>query len=101
MGRGGPAVAEMGALSPAALGEQATAFNMAALSDEVIKTVVAVLTLVAAAVVVLGLGRALLGQRRPQVVIEDVVAGPPSGDGPSGDAGNRRQPAVTARLTGK
>jgi hypothetical protein len=64
----------MGVLGPAALGGQATAFTMAALSDEVIKTVVAVLTLVAAAVVVLGLGRALLGRRRPQVVIEDVVA---------------------------
>jgi hypothetical protein len=64
----------MGVLSPAAVGGQATAFTMAALSDEVIKTVVAVLTLVAAAVVVLGLGRALLGRRRPQVVIEDVVA---------------------------
>lgn len=55
-------------------------FNLASTADTIIKTMVAVLTLIAAVLVVVGLMRAWAGRRRVQVVIEDVapVEGPPS-----------------------
>ena len=49
------------------------AFNLAAISDATTKTMIAVLTLVAALMVVVGLIRAWVGRLRPQVVIEDVA----------------------------
>ncbi len=56
------------------------AFNLASTSDAITKTMVAVLTIIAAALVVVGLVRAWAGRRRAQVVIEDVapVEGVPS-----------------------
>jgi hypothetical protein len=55
-------------------------FNLASTADTIIKTMVAVLTLIAAVLVVVGLIRAWAGRRRVQVVIEDVapVEGLPS-----------------------
>src|SRR5690348_8235338 len=52
-------------------GRPLVAFDLASAAGTVTKTVVAVLTLIAA-VVVVGLGRAWVGRRRAQVVIEDV-----------------------------
>jgi hypothetical protein len=49
------------------------AFNLASISDATTKTMIAVLTLIAALMVVVGLIRAWAGRLRPQVVIEDVV----------------------------
>src|SRR5215469_441405 len=60
----------MRAASPS--GRPLVAFDLASAAGTVTKTVVAVLTLIAAGLVVVGLGRAWLGRRRPQVVIEDV-----------------------------
>jgi hypothetical protein len=57
----------------AAFSAQLLAFNLASTADTIIKTMVAVLTLIAAALVVVGLGRAWRGRRQAQVVIEDVV----------------------------
>jgi hypothetical protein len=48
-------------------------FNVASAADTIIKTMVAVLTLIAAVLVIVGLMRAWAGRRRVQVVIEDVV----------------------------
>jgi hypothetical protein len=48
------------------------AFDLASTADTMTKTMVAALTLVAVLLVVVGLGRAWVGRRRPQVVIEDV-----------------------------
>jgi hypothetical protein len=48
------------------------AFDLASPADTITKTIIAVLTLVAASLVVVGLGRAWVGRRRAQVVIEDV-----------------------------
>jgi hypothetical protein len=59
---------------------QLATFNLASTADTIIKTMVAVLALIAAALVVVGLGRAWRGRRQIQVVIEDVV---PTGDIPS------------------
>lgn len=56
----------------AAFGSQAAAFDLASTADTITKTVVAVLTLIAAVLVVVGLGRAWRGRRKAQVVIEDV-----------------------------
>jgi hypothetical protein len=50
-------------------------FDIATVADTVTKSVIAVLSIVAAAVVVLGLVRAWCGRLREQVVIEDVAAG--------------------------
>ena len=49
------------------------AFNLASTSDAITKTMVAVLTIIAAALVVVGLIRAWAGRQRAQVVIEDVA----------------------------
>jgi hypothetical protein len=49
------------------------ALDLASISDAITKTMIAVLTLIAAALVVVGLARAWAGRRRAQVVIEDVV----------------------------
>ena len=56
------------------------AFNLVSTADAIIKTMVAVLTLIAAVLVIFGLMRAWAGRRRVQVVIEDVppVEGFPS-----------------------
>ena len=60
------------------------AFNLASASDAITKTMVAVLTLIAVAMVVVGLVRAWVGRRRAQVVIEDIVPveGIPSSSAP-------------------
>ena len=50
------------------------AFDLTSTADTVTRTIVAVLTLVAALLVVIGLGRAWVGRRRAQVVIADVSA---------------------------
>jgi len=49
------------------------AFDLASTADTIVKTMVAVLTLIAAALVVVGLARAWGLRRRVQVVIEDVA----------------------------
>src|SRR6266705_4922454 len=49
------------------------AFDLASIPDLTTKTMIAVLTLIAALMVVVGLIRAWRGRLRPQVVIEDVV----------------------------
>jgi tetratricopeptide (TPR) repeat protein len=49
------------------------ALNLVSTSDTITKTMIAVLTLVAAAIVVVGLVRAWSGRRQAQLVIEDVV----------------------------
>jgi hypothetical protein len=49
------------------------ALNLVSMADTIIKTMVAVLTLIAAVLVVVGLMRAWAGRRRVQVVIEDVA----------------------------
>jgi len=48
------------------------AFDLASTADAITRTVIAALTLVAASLIVVGLGRAWVGRRRAQVVIEDV-----------------------------
>lgn len=48
-------------------------FNLASTADTIIKTMVAVLTLIAAVLVIVGLMRAWAGRRQVQVVIEDVA----------------------------
>jgi hypothetical protein len=53
-------------------GHLLAAFDLASTTDTITKTIVAVLALVAALLVVVGLGRAWAGRRRAQVVIEDV-----------------------------
>jgi hypothetical protein len=49
------------------------AFNLSSAAETVTKTMIAVLTLIAAVLVVWGLMRAWAARRRPQVVIEDIV----------------------------
>lgn len=49
-------------------------FNLASTASTVTKTMIAVLTLVAVVLVVVGLVRAWKGRRRAQVVIEDVAS---------------------------
>jgi hypothetical protein len=65
-------------------------FDIATVADTVTKSVIAVLGLVAAAVVVLGLVRAWRGRLHEQVVIEDVAAG----GGVSADAVASLSPAL-------
>jgi hypothetical protein len=48
------------------------AFNLASTADSVTKTAVALLTLISVAFVIVGLLRAWVGRRRPQVVIENI-----------------------------
>jgi hypothetical protein len=48
------------------------AFDVESLADTVTRTVIALLTLVAVVLVVLGLGRSWAGRRRAQIVIEDI-----------------------------
>ncbi|HCU94047.1 MAG TPA: hypothetical protein DHU96_15515 [Actinobacteria bacterium] len=55
-------------------GHPLMAFDLASTADTVTRTIIAVLTLVAALLVVIGLGRAWVGRRRAQVVIADVSA---------------------------
>lgn len=57
----------------AVFGLQPAAFSLASTADAITKAMIAVLTLLAAALVVVGLGRAWRGRKKAQVVIEDVV----------------------------
>jgi tetratricopeptide (TPR) repeat protein len=56
-----------------ALPQESITFNLASAADTIVKTMVAVLTIIAAALVIVGLIRAWVGRRRVQVVIEDVA----------------------------
>lgn len=63
-------------LLPALAVSRLAAFNVASTSDAITKTMLAVLTLIAAAMVALGLARGWRGRRKAQVVIEDVIPVP-------------------------
>lgn len=68
------------ALQVLALPQESMTFNLASAADTITKSMVAVLTIIAAVLVIVGLIRAWAGRRRVQVVIEDVapVEGLPS-----------------------
>jgi hypothetical protein len=60
-------------LASGGIGSPVAAFSVSSAADTVTRTMVAVLTLIAAVLVAAGLTRAWTARRQPQVVIEDVV----------------------------